>query len=364
MTLIIFIAILLILVLSHEAGHFFTAKFFGIKVEEFGFGIPPRIAGIKKGETLYSLNLLPFGGFVKIFGEDSPRSSESGAGGQNKGDNRSFGSKNAWQKSAVLLSGVVANIFLAFVIFAFVSFLGMPRGLSQEEASFYPDARIAIVDVVLGSPAYSAGIQPGDKIKSIAGNIPKSMEEAQEIIRKNKGRNILMELQRNGDMVGLNVTPRVESPDGEGPLGIALSWVRIEKSSWYKAPLEGVKITYNTFLGTVVGFSSAVKNLFAGQTQNIQVSGPVGIFNITKDVSRSGFNMLLMLVGILSVNLAIINVIPFPGLDGGRFLFVILESIRRKPISAKFGAVFHSIGLAILLALMIAITLRDVSRIF
>src|SRR3989344_4892934 len=148
MTLLIFIAILLILILSHEAGHFFTAKFFGIKVEEFGFGIPPRIAGIKKGETLYSFNLLPFGGFVKIFGEE----------GQEKGDGRSFGSKNAWQKSAVLLSGVAANILLALVIFSVVSFLGTPRGLTPQEALLYSDSRIAIIDVVFGSPAYSAGI--------------------------------------------------------------------------------------------------------------------------------------------------------------------------------------------------------------
>jgi len=354
MAILIFIIILLILVISHEAGHFFTAKFFGIKVEEFGFGIPPRIAGIKKGETLYSFNLLPFGGFVKIFGEE----------GQDKENNRSFGSKNAWQKSAVLLAGVAANILLAFVIFSIVSFLGTPRGLAPEEALLYPDVRIAIIDVVLGSPAYSAGIQAGDKIKSVAGNVPKSLEEVQAVIQENKGKSVLMELERNGDVLSKNIVPRLDSPNGEGPLGIALSWIRIEKSLWYKAPLNGARTTYNTFLGTVIGFSTAIKNLVVGQTQNIQISGPVGIFNITKDVTASGFNMLLMLVGILSVNLAIINVIPFPGLDGGRFLFVILESIRRKPISPKFGAIFHSIGLIILIALMVAITIRDVSRIF
>lgn len=354
MTLIIFIAILLILVLAHEAGHFFTAKFFGIKVEEFGFGIPPKIAGIKKGETLYSFNLLPFGGFVKIFGEE----------GQEKSDRRSFASKNAWQKSSVLLSGVAANIFLAFIIFSIVSAMGTFRVLSPDEALLYPDSRIAIVDVVSGSPAQLAGIQPGDRIKNVAGNLPKSLEAAQELIQKNKGKNIQIELERNGGTIDINVIPRVDSPEGEGPLGIALSWVRIEKASWYKAPWYGIKTTYNIFLGTVAGFGNAIKNLIVGQTQNIQISGPVGIFNITKDVSKSGLNMLLMLVGVLSVNLAIINVVPFPGLDGGRFLFVILESIRRKPISPKFGAIFHSIGLIILIALMVAITIRDVSRIF
>lgn len=138
----------------------------------------------------------------------------------------------------------------------------------------------------------------------------------------------------------------------------------MEKTSWYKVPIEGAKTTYNTFLGTVYGFSRAIKNLVLGEKQNVQISGPVGIFNITKDASSTGLTMLLMLVGVLSVNLAIINVIPFPGLDGGRFLFVILESIRRKPISAKVGAIYHGIGLAILIALMIAITLRDVARFF
>src|SRR3989338_993107 len=131
MTLLIFILILLVLILSHEAGHFFIAKSFGIKVEEFGFGIPPRIAGIKRGETLYSLNLLPFGGFVKIFGEE----------GQEKEDQRSFGSKNAWQRSAVLLAGVGANVVLAFLIFSAVSMLGTPKVILEEEIASYPDAR-------------------------------------------------------------------------------------------------------------------------------------------------------------------------------------------------------------------------------
>lgn len=354
MAIIIFIVILLILILSHEAGHFFTAKSFGIKVEEFGFGIPPKIAGIKRGETLYSFNLLPFGGFVKIFGEE----------GQEKEDKRSFGSKNAWQKSAVLLAGVVANIFLAFLIFSVVSALGIPRIVLEEELVTYPDSKITIVEVASNSPAYGSGIQMGDKVESVNGIMPKSLEELQKIVKENKGKNIDIVLLRNGNVLKKQVIPRIEHDLSEGPLGVALSWTRLEKTAWYKIPIEGVKTTFNTFVGTVYGFSSAIKNLIIGEHQNIQISGPVGIFNITKDVSATGLNMLLMLVGILSVNLAIINVVPFPGLDGGRFLFVILETIRRKPISPKFGAIYHGIGLAILIALMVAITIRDVSRIF
>ncbi len=354
MAILIFILILLVLILSHEAGHFFSAKFFGIKVEEFGFGIPPRIAGIKKGETLYSFNLLPFGGFVKIFGEE----------GQEKENHRSFGSKTVFQKSVVLLSGVSANIILAFFIFSIVSFLGAPTVVSEEEIIKYPDAKITIVEVAQNSPAHEVGIQIGDKVRSVNNIIPKTLEQLQLIIKEKSGENIEIIFERNGHAINKKVVPRINPPEKEGPLGIALSWTRIEKTQWYKAPFEGIKTTWNTFLGTVYGFSSAIKNLIFGEKQSIQISGPVGIFNITKSVSATGLNMLLMLVGVLSVNLAIINVVPFPGLDGGRFLFVILEKIRKKSISPKTGAIYHGIGLAILLALLIAITIRDIYRIF
>jgi len=234
----------------------------------------------------------------------------------------------------------------------------------EEEVGLYPDAKVTILEIVPNSPADLAGVQMGDKVGSVNGAVPKSLEELQTVIKKNGGKNIEIVFERNGDILKKEITPRVDYPAGEGPLGVALSWTRLEKLAWYKAPIEGAKITWNTFSGTVYGFSSAIKNLILGQKQNVQIAGPVGIFNITKDVSATGFNMLLMLVGILSVNLAIINVIPFPGLDGGRFLFVILETIRRKPISPKISAIYHGIGLAILIALMVAITLRDVSKIF
>ena len=353
MAIAIFILILLVLILSHEAGHFFIAKSFGIKVEEFGFGIPPRIAGIKRGETLYSLNLLPFGGFVKIFGEE----------GQEKENQRSFGSKNAWKRSVVLLAGVGANVILAFLIFSVVSMLGTPKVILEEELSGYPDAKITILEIVPNSPADNANIQIGDKFSNVAGIIPKSLQELQAVIKENSGKNVEIVFERNGDVIKKEVVPRLDYPEGEGPLGVALSWTRFEKTAFYKAPIEGVKTTWNTFWGTVFGFSRAIKNLILGEKQTVQISGPVGIFNITKDVSATGFNMLLMLVGVLSVNLAIINVIPFPGLDGGRFLFVILETIRGKSISPKISAIYHGIGLAILIALMVAITLRDVFQI-
>lgn len=354
MAILIFIVILLVLILSHEAGHFFTAKGFGIKVEEFGFGIPPRVAGIKRGETLYSFNLLPFGGFVKIFGEE----------GQEKSDRRSFASKSAFQKSVVLLSGVAANLVLAFLIFSTVSAMGIPKVVLEDDLAAYPGAKITMVEIVPNSPAAQAGIQIGDKIREVAGVAPATIEELRIVVKTNGGRSIDIVIERNGDILKKNVIPRINFPAGEGPLGVALSWTRTEKALWYKIPIEGAKTTLNTFLSTVYGFGSAIKNLIVGERQNIQIAGPVGIFNITKDVSATGLNMLLMLVGVLSVNLAIINVIPFPGLDGGRFLFVILESIRRKPISPKISAIYHGVGLAILIALMIAVTLRDVSRIF
>ncbi|KKT29180.1 hypothetical protein A3G55_03550 [Candidatus Giovannonibacteria bacterium RIFCSPLOWO2_12_FULL_44_25] len=351
MTLIFFLIILLALVLSHEFGHFFAARAFGIKVEEFGFGIPPRIAGIwrdKKG-TLYSLNFLPFGGFVKIFGEEGDGSDQPG----------SFGSKPAWSKALVLASGVLANILLAYMIFSFVSWAGAPQVISEEERSFYQDAKITIIDLAPASPAAMASIKVGDQVVGFS-----KIENFQNFVRENQGQNINVSLLRGKETLAITVLARANPPEGEGPLGIALGYVRIKKSPWYLAPIDGARLAWQTLESTVLGFFEIVKNIARKETANIQVAGPVGIFNITSSAVSMGLNTILILTAILSINLAVINVLPFPGLDGGRLFFLLIEAIRGKRISPKIGAFTHSLGLAILIILMILITYHDIAKTF
>ncbi len=353
-TLIVFIIILFILVISHEAGHFFSARRFGIKVEEFGFGLPPRIKGISRRGTIYSLNALPFGGFVKIFGEE----------GEGANNPESFGWQPAWKRSVVLLAGVAANILLAYFAFSLVSFLGSPEALDPQQNAAAARADITITDVAPNSPATSAEIQPGDKIKQINNIVPATIEEFQKFIEKNKGLKVNVSLERNGRLLQKEIIPRLNPPAGEGPLGVSLSLIRIRKASWYMAPIDGAVITWNVTGGTLAGFGRIIKNLIIGQKSNIQISGPVGIFNVAGEARSAGFNSLLTFFGVLSVNLAIINVLPFPGLDGGRFLFIIIEKIRRKRISDRVSSLAHGIGLAILIALMILITYHDIVRLF
>ncbi|OGF63230.1 hypothetical protein A2926_03750 [Candidatus Giovannonibacteria bacterium RIFCSPLOWO2_01_FULL_44_40] len=348
---LIFIVILLVLVLSHEFGHFFAARAFGIKVEEFGFGIPPRILSLwRDGKgTLYSLNFLPFGGFVKIFGEE----------GDDAGQPQSFGSKPARTRALVLASGVFANILLAYFLFTAISALGVPQLLSGEKISFYPDAKVTIIEVAQGSPAETAGMSVGDQVTGFA-----KIEDFQNFVKENHGKNIRVSLLRGTEEIELAVLARENPPEGEGSLGVALGYVRIEKSSLYVAPIDGAGLTWQVLKDTVLGFLEILKNLANRETANIQVAGPVGIFNITSSAINFGARTVLMLAAILSVNLAVINVLPFPGLDGGRLFFVLIEAVRRKRISVRTSALVHSIGLTVLIILMLFITYHDIAKIF
>lgn len=336
LTIVIFIVILLALVLSHEFGHFFSARAFGIKVEEFGFGIPPRVLSLwrdAKG-TLYSLNFLPFGGFVKIFGEEDD-----------------FGGKPILVRVIVLVSGVGANILLAYFLFTVISGFGVPQAVAEKESG----AEITVFDVSPTSPAHNAGIRAGDKIIGF-----EKIEDFQNFVKENRGQDVAVQLRRGKEEFKIAVLARVNPPVGEGSLGVALGYVRVEKSPWYRAPVDGARLTWQTLQGTVLGFWEIIKNLIKKEPIGAEVAGPVGIFNITSSAVSLGLNTILMLAAILSVNLAVINVLPFPGLDGGRLFFLLIEAVRGRRVSPKVSAWVHSLGLAFLIALMLAITYHDI----
>ena len=350
-TALIFIIIIGVLVLVHELGHFITAKRAGMKVEEFGFGFPPRIFGIKKGETTYSINWIPFGGFVKIYGES----------GEGADDSRSFASKKAGTRAKVIVAGVVMNVILAFVLLSIGNVMGLRTAIAEDDQNpLILDRRIQIVQVVPNSPAAEAGLEPLEEIIGF-GNIA----EFQNYISENKGKNIVMKLGRGRDnIIEKNITPRLSPPAGEGPLGISLAATGVIKYPWYRAIYEGARHTGILLINTAYGYGSIIKNLFTTGSPGADISGPIGIAKFTGQAARIGFAYLLQLTALISVNLAILNIIPFPALDGGRLLFIGIEKLKRSPISRRVENLVNAIGFALLILLMIYVTNKDISRLF
>ncbi len=353
--LLVFFVVLFVLVIAHECGHFFAARFFGIRVEEFGFGLPPRITGIMRKGTLYSINWLPLGGFVKIFGEEGGQAASSD----------SFGSKAKWKRSIVLGAGIVANIVLAWIFFSIISFSQPYTILAGDVVPTESTAAIMILDVSPASPAATSGMVPGDIVVGLNNGDQNlsfaSIELLRESLQKNAGTEISLAILRDGSEKVISVIPRQNPPQGEGSLGVALGWTT--PSVWYRAPIEGAYATYEITRLTVVGIISTFGELFRGNA-DVPVSGPVGIYKITDQARHQGILSLLFLMGALSVSLAVFNVLPIPGLDGGRLFFVLIEAITGKRISEKTSTWIHGVGLITLLILIVFITGLDIKRYF
>ena len=359
LTVIIFIIVLSILIFVHELGHFIMAKRAGMKVEEFGFGFPPRLFGIKKGETIYSLNWIPFGGFVKILGED----------GQEKDNSRSFASAKAKTRAGVLVAGVVMNVLLAIVLLSIGNAIGLRVGLIGGPADVgASDKKVQIIQVAAGSPAEKAGLKPLDEITGFkTGALViaiSSIEEVQDLINKNLGSSVVMLVRDGGAVTEKNIMPRSDPPPGEGALGISLAVTGIVRYPWYEAIGRGVMDTVNIFRYTIIGYATIIKNVFATGKAGVELSGPVGIAVITGKAARLGFTYLMQFTALISINLAVLNIIPFPALDGGRLLFVGIEKLKGKPVSRKIESAINAVGFVLLILLMIYVTTKDILKFF
>jgi regulator of sigma E protease len=381
-TVLIFILVLGLLVFVHELGHFLSARRNGVEVEEFGFGFPPRILGVyfnKKGQrrivwgskeieeirearkigeekTVYSFNWIPLGGFVKIKGED----------GEEKNNPKSFAAKPPLVRAKILAAGVAMNFLLAAVLFSFGFWWGVPQAADEVKGARIGNEKIQIVDVGKGTPAEAMGIRAGDEILGAVkeDKVVKfaSVEEVQNFIRENKGNQVILEIQRGKERLKVSGMPRVDFPEGEGPLGIGLAKVVIARYPWYKAIAMGLEYTFNLTVTFISFLGFLIWRLFVGEPVSLDVSGPVGIAVLTGQVAQLGLDYLLRFAAMLSVNLAIINILPIPALDGGRILFVLIEKIKGSPVSQKFEQRAHNIGFALLITLMVVVTARDVAR--
>jgi regulator of sigma E protease len=351
---------LALLILAHEFGHFIVAKLSGAVVEEFGIGFPPRIFGVKKGETIYSLNWIPFGGFVKILGEDDT-------------DKRpgSFSSRPIYLRAAILFAGVFFNFILGWLLLSAVYFIGAPSPVEAGTAG----SHVTVLEAQVGTPAEKAGLMPGDRLvklsfygdsrEVIETTEAANIEAVQDFINKYKGQEITIEYLRGKESISVNAVPDPDPPEGVGSLGIAMSNIGIVSLPLHKAVWEGLKDSAFLLLLIVKTFWQLIVGLFTGANQLAgQVMGPVGIVTMAGTISQFGLVYVLQFVALLSIHLVILNLIPFPALDGGRLLFIFIEAIKGSPVNQKITRFLNTAGFLLLIVLMIFITYRDVARLF
>ncbi len=358
MQLIVFILMLSILILIHEMGHFLMARLFKMRVEEFGIGLPPRAKRLFKHRgTLFSLNWLPLGGFVKLYGEDMENPEQANSP-------EAFFNKPMWQRAAVLLSGVIMNFILGVVVFGIVySYIGIPTETDK----------VIIVDVVKDSPSAIAGVEVDSSVKKIVFEKKEvafvGVDEFVKQIDSLRGKEVEIILEdRSGEEKTVKITPRVSPPEGQGALGVALSSVEMKKYPIWQMPFRGVKVGLEEAWGWGKEIASNLKmivvNLITGKGLPKDVSGPVGIYQVSKEVYKVGWVAVLQFMGILSINLAILNVMPFPALDGGRVAFLGVEKIIGKKRKNMIEGYVNTGGMIFLLGLMVLITVKDVIGLF
>ncbi|MFH0749679.1 MAG: site-2 protease family protein [Candidatus Gottesmanbacteria bacterium] len=362
LTAIIFIAILSILVMIHEFGHYTVARFFGVHVEEFGFGLPPRIWGKKIKGTVYSVNWLPIGGFVKLAGEDREDvDKEKQKATTTEERSRYFWAKSRGQRALILSAGVFMNFLLAVVITAFL----LTRGIIEQ-------TKIVHIETISpNSPAAAAGLQEKDIVSSIQfaeGPVIQTKnlqtpEELIEVVKTHTGMPITLSIIRNGTLLTVTLVPRTDPPKGEGPLGVAVSNLEKHKYPLSKTPWMAVKINGERVWMMLSSLGAVIAKLVTGQRiAGGEIAGPIGIAQVTGQAVKYGFEAVLEFMSILSLNLAVLNILPFPALDGGRLVFVIADKFGKKARPAVERMV-HQIGMIILLALILLVTVNDILRI-
>jgi len=343
-TIITFIVMLIILVVAHEFGHFITAKSRGVQVLEFGIGFPPRIWGIKRGETIYSINALPLGGFVKLAGEENPKVP------------RSLASKGYGSRILVLAAGSVMNILLPIVLFSIAFML-------PHDSMVYP---VTLASVAPNSPAANAGIQAGDTVVSINGDKINTGADLQRLMQLNLGKEVTLTIKHADSTIQtVQVMPRWKPPQGQGATGMVLNpappntpVVKQSEPFWRAVPMGLTECGQ-----TLVLFKNEIVRWIIGASAP-QVTGPVGMAQLTGEVARAGISPLVEFAAFISINLGIVNILPLPALDGGRIAFVILEMIRGgRRISPRTEGLVHLIGFLLLIGLILIVTYGDISNI-
>lgn len=346
---------LLFLIVLHELGHFLIAKKLGVRVEEFGVGYPPKIFSRRFGETEYSLNLLPFGAFVRLAGEDTVSS-----------DPRSYSAQPLLGKAAILSGGVLAFWLVAWI---FYSVLAGTSGVVTTISDGAPDTtgtmRVQILGVAPGSPAQKAGLLPGDAVVSLGSKETVStVREIQEEIDIFRGKEMKISVERNASRQDLFLEPRLAPPPNEGPVGIMLARVQRAKYPWYSAPVKGGEIVGNVTYNVALGVGTLLKSLvFDRQAlKGVDVQGPVGITRTLSLSLAQGTSSFFSLLSLIAVYLAVFNLIPLPVTDGGKLLLLFVQGVTGKTLPAAVEQKMNAAVFVLLLLLMVWITIKDVAN--
>lgn len=353
------------LVVAHEFGHFIMARRGGVEVEEFGIGFPPKVYGrkIKTGKSAFefTINALPLGGFVRLKGENDAADAPG-----------TFGAASLSTKVKVMVAGVVVNLLIAIGLFTLLALIGMPKLINNQftvasDTKISRDNRAVAADQVdKDQPAGKAGLQTGDVITSFAGTDLKDRTQLGDLSKANAGKTVPLVVDRDGQTKTLSVKVNSENT-GNGYIGVTSlqKGIQLQRST-YSAPVVAVGLTAQLTQLTFKGLGTAIASIFQGEGKKAseQVSGPVGIAVILKEGSKIGVNFILFIVAILSLSLAIMNVLPIPALDGGRLFVLLLFRALKKPLTKQREEAIHGTGFMALILLFIVITVVDVKRFF
>ncbi len=360
MSALIFIAVLFVLVLVHEFGHFIVAKKTGMRVDEFGIGFPPRLFGMKRGETVYTLNAVPLGGFVKIYGEDA----DAAAGDVDSV--RAFGNRPFLAQIAVLIAGVSMNVLFAWFLFSIAFTVGTRTAVDESEAS--ADATLTVLSVLPESPAAKAGLLLGDSIVSVKNidgvdadrlkpSVVSTFIQDEETVAITYVRNQKEHVETISSAAGL-----VADDPNKKVLGITMGLLETTSMPIHTAMYEAAGYTLSSIKAVALGIASLAYDAVRFKADFSGVAGPIGIAGLVGDAATFGLTSLIMFTAFISLNLAVINVLPFPALDGGRLLMVIVEMVKGSPIAPRIAYGLNAFGFILLMLLMVAVTYNDIVR--
>lgn len=358
LTIFVFLLVLSVLVLVHEFGHYLAARHMGMSVEEFGFGFPPKLFGVKdRNGMLWSINLIPLGGFVRIKGEN----------GEKRDEHDAFAQKSIFARLYVLFAGVLMNLLLAWVLFTAGFAFGLPAIIEGVDygSAIISNRAINVVQVLPGTPAEKAGLKEGDQITLIDGKSYASGEEARSALAPHEDASpVKIEFTQDGQTKQAEVVPEFNAEADRAIVGVAIVETGTVRYPFYIAPIKGFETMFGLTYDVIGAFLGLITGIFQHKNVAADLSGPIGIASLTGQVARLGFWHLVQFAALLSVNLAVLNAIPFPALDGGRALFVLIEAVRRKPNSLQFEQMAHTIGFGLLILLVLFVTYKDIVKLF
>ncbi len=366
MALLIFIAILVALIWVHELGHFSVAKLFKIRVDEFAIGFPPRLFKVRYGETDYTFNLLLLGGFVRIHGEN-PNDIQPG-----EQDPRALTSKNRGIQAMVMLAGIAFNLIFAWLALSAGYMSGLPTSASSKALGPITAPQVVISAVLPGSPGDKAGFKPGDIIEKLETgttaldtatlNTNEQADAVQAFISTHQDESFVITVERAGQVRTLLAKPAEGIAPDRKVIGIEFGDIGILKLPVHLALAQGAVAFKDLTIGTAQGLGSFLGSLVVGGADFSQVAGPIGIAGVGQSAVKEGFGAAAIIAALISINLALINLLPIPGLDGGRLLIIIIESIIRRPVSPKVTNALMLVGLAAIVLLMIVVSINDIAR--